>query len=117
MEKLYVLYDAECGLCTWAKRWLMRQPALINLSFIPAGSVLAQRLFPGLSRPGSFRKSSWSSATRGAFTERGMPGSCACSRSMNIATGPTAWHTLCSGRSPARHSRCCLANARGSRAG
>jgi predicted DCC family thiol-disulfide oxidoreductase YuxK len=51
MEKLYVLYDAECGLCTWARRWLMRQPALINLSFIPAGSVLAQRLFPGLSRP------------------------------------------------------------------
>jgi predicted DCC family thiol-disulfide oxidoreductase YuxK len=52
MEKLYVLYDAQCGLCTWAKRWLMRQPALINLSFIPAGSTLAERLFPGLSRPG-----------------------------------------------------------------
>ena len=52
MEKLYVLYDAECGLCTWARRWLMRQPALIDLSFIPAGSALAQRLFPGLSRPG-----------------------------------------------------------------
>jgi predicted DCC family thiol-disulfide oxidoreductase YuxK len=52
MEKLYVLYDARCGLCTWAKRWLMRQPALIDLCFIPAGSSLAARLFPGLSRPG-----------------------------------------------------------------
>ncbi len=53
MEKLYVLYDAQCGLCSWAKRWLMRQPALIHLSFIPAGSVLAGRLFPGLSQPGA----------------------------------------------------------------
>jgi predicted DCC family thiol-disulfide oxidoreductase YuxK len=52
MERLYVLYDARCGLCTWAKRWLMRQPALIDLRFIPAGSGLAQRLFPGLDRAG-----------------------------------------------------------------
>jgi predicted DCC family thiol-disulfide oxidoreductase YuxK len=51
MERLYILYDARCGLCSWAKRWLMRQPALIDLRFIPAGSALAQRLFPGLTRP------------------------------------------------------------------
>jgi predicted DCC family thiol-disulfide oxidoreductase YuxK len=52
MEKLYVLYDAQCGLCSWAKRWLMQQPAIVHLSFIPAGSVLAGCLFPGLSHPG-----------------------------------------------------------------
>ena len=52
MERLYILYDARCGLCSWAKRWLMRQPALIDLRFIPAGSALAERLFPGLTRPG-----------------------------------------------------------------
>lgn len=52
MEKLYVLYDDRCGLCSWAKRWLMQQPAIVHLSFIPAGSVLAGRLFPGLCQPG-----------------------------------------------------------------
>jgi predicted DCC family thiol-disulfide oxidoreductase YuxK len=52
MERLFVLYDARCGLCSWAKRWLMRQHALIDLRFIPAGSALAERLFPGLTRPG-----------------------------------------------------------------
>jgi len=50
MDRLYILYDARCGLCSWAKRWLMKQPALIELRFIPAGSPLAQRLFPGLSQ-------------------------------------------------------------------
>jgi len=52
MERLYVLYDAQCGLCSWAKRWLMRQHTLIDLRFIPAGSTVAARLFPGLDRPG-----------------------------------------------------------------
>jgi predicted DCC family thiol-disulfide oxidoreductase YuxK len=51
MERLYILYDAQCGLCSWAKRWLMQQPAFLDLSFIPAGSLLANRLFPGLTRP------------------------------------------------------------------
>lgn len=52
MENLYILYDARCGLCTWARRWLMRQPSLIHLTFIPAGSRLAEQLFPGLGRTG-----------------------------------------------------------------
>jgi len=52
MERLYVLYDSRCGLCSWAKRWMLRQPALIDLRFIPADSALAERLFPGLNRPG-----------------------------------------------------------------
>jgi len=52
MDRLYVLYDANCGLCSWAKRWLMRQTMLIDLRFIPAGSVAAERMFPGLDRAG-----------------------------------------------------------------
>jgi predicted DCC family thiol-disulfide oxidoreductase YuxK len=52
MDRLYVLYDANCGLCSWAKRWLIRQPKLIELRFIPAGSLVAERLFPGLDRAG-----------------------------------------------------------------
>jgi predicted DCC family thiol-disulfide oxidoreductase YuxK len=48
MERLYVLYDERCGLCSWAKRWLMQQPTLIHLSFIPAGSDCARNLFPDL---------------------------------------------------------------------
>jgi predicted DCC family thiol-disulfide oxidoreductase YuxK len=51
MDRLYVLYDAQCGLCTWAKRWLIKQPALIDLRFIPVGSALAARLFPSVARP------------------------------------------------------------------
>ena len=41
MDRLYILYDAHCGLCSWAKRWLMRQTMLIDLRFIPAGSATA----------------------------------------------------------------------------
>ena len=52
MDRLYVLYDARCGLCSWAKRWMMRQHALLDLRFIPAGSRLSERLFPGLDQPG-----------------------------------------------------------------
>jgi predicted DCC family thiol-disulfide oxidoreductase YuxK len=52
MDRLYILYDAHCGLCSWAKRWLMRQSMLIDLRFIPARSATARRLFPGLDKAG-----------------------------------------------------------------
>jgi predicted DCC family thiol-disulfide oxidoreductase YuxK len=52
MRRLYVLFDDRCGLCSWARRWLAQQPAFLELSFFPAGSPLAARLFPGLARPG-----------------------------------------------------------------
>jgi predicted DCC family thiol-disulfide oxidoreductase YuxK len=52
METLYVLYDARCGLCSFARRWIIQQAPLIQLSFIPAGSILAGQLFPCLCRPG-----------------------------------------------------------------
>ena len=50
MRRLFVLYDARCGLCSWARRWAQGQPAFVELTFIPAGSDLAARLFPELAR-------------------------------------------------------------------
>jgi predicted DCC family thiol-disulfide oxidoreductase YuxK len=50
MDRLYILYDSQCGLCSWAKRWLMNQSALIELRFVPAGSELSRQLFPELFR-------------------------------------------------------------------
>ena len=73
MDRLYILYDAHCGLCSWAKRWLMRQTMLIDLRFIPAGSATARRLFPGLDRAGEPPRSSLSSATRGPFIATAVP--------------------------------------------
>jgi predicted DCC family thiol-disulfide oxidoreductase YuxK len=34
------------------RQWLARQPAFVELTFVPAGSEPAEQLFPGLSRPG-----------------------------------------------------------------
>jgi len=48
MKRLYVLYDAECGLCQRCRHWLMRQDALIELYFIPLQSTEVRLRFPGL---------------------------------------------------------------------
>ncbi|MFE1297554.1 thiol-disulfide oxidoreductase DCC family protein [Streptomyces sp. NPDC058731] len=45
---LTVLYDAECGLCAFLRDWLVRQPQLVPLELVPAGSDEARRRFPGL---------------------------------------------------------------------
>ena len=48
MNRLFVLYDRECALCRRCCLWLHRQPALLELEFIPLQSPnLAQR-FPGI---------------------------------------------------------------------
>jgi predicted DCC family thiol-disulfide oxidoreductase YuxK len=52
MRRLFVLYDDRCGLCTWARRWLLRQPAFLELTFIPSRSPRVGLLFPGLELPG-----------------------------------------------------------------
>jgi predicted DCC family thiol-disulfide oxidoreductase YuxK len=48
MNKLYVLYDATCGICDRARCWMGRQPALLALEFVSAGSPVARMLFPAL---------------------------------------------------------------------
>ncbi|MEU1407019.1 DUF393 domain-containing protein [Streptomyces sp. NPDC005728] len=45
---LTVLYDAECGLCTHLRGWLVRQAQLVPLELVPAGSAEACGRFPGL---------------------------------------------------------------------
>ena len=50
MQRLYVLYDARCGLCRWAKRWVELEEQLVEVVFVAAGSVEAVERFPGLSR-------------------------------------------------------------------
>ncbi|SED62900.1 Protein of unknown function, DUF393 [Streptomyces sp. 2231.1] len=45
---LTVLYDAECALCTHLRGWLERQPQLVPLELLPAGSAGARARFPGL---------------------------------------------------------------------
>ncbi|MGW3986602.1 thiol-disulfide oxidoreductase DCC family protein [Streptomyces sp. NPDC004830] len=48
VRRLTVLYDAECSLCAFLRDWLLRQPHLVPLEPVPAGSEEARRRFPGL---------------------------------------------------------------------
>ena len=48
MKKLYVLYDASCGLCVRAARWLREAPAYLEIQVLPSGSHKAAKLFPSL---------------------------------------------------------------------
>lgn len=48
MQQLTILYDAHCGLCSWARRWMLRQRSYLHLVFLPAGSEAARRRYPGL---------------------------------------------------------------------
>ena len=46
--RLTVLYDAGCPLCSRFRDWLGRQPVLVPLDLVPAGSPEARRRFPTL---------------------------------------------------------------------
>ncbi|ANP56308.1 thiol-disulfide oxidoreductase DCC family protein [Streptomyces griseochromogenes] len=48
VRRLTVLYDAECTLCTHLRDWLVRQPQLVPLELVPAGSAEARGRYPGL---------------------------------------------------------------------
>ncbi|MFE2276002.1 thiol-disulfide oxidoreductase DCC family protein [Streptomyces sp. NPDC059454] len=48
VRRLTVLYDAECSLCAFVRDWLVRQPQLVPLELVPAGSQAARARFPGL---------------------------------------------------------------------
>jgi predicted DCC family thiol-disulfide oxidoreductase YuxK len=49
VKSITILYDAACGLCTFAKDWITRQSPLVGLEFLAAGSPEAQRAFPQIS--------------------------------------------------------------------
>ncbi len=51
IRSLTVLYDADCLTCTRLQVWLAAQVQLVPLTFVPAGSEAARRLFPALDHP------------------------------------------------------------------
>ncbi|GGN24607.1 thiol-disulfide oxidoreductase DCC family protein [Streptomyces fuscichromogenes] len=53
---LTVLYDAECSLCTHLRDWLARQPQLVPLELVPAGSAEARTRFPELDHSATFEE-------------------------------------------------------------
>ena len=50
-----VLYDAGCPICRAAHHWLAGRPQLVPLTFVPAASPEARRLFPGLDHARTLR--------------------------------------------------------------
>jgi predicted DCC family thiol-disulfide oxidoreductase YuxK len=48
MKRLYILFDGECSLCGRARTWLARQPAFLELSFLPFQSPEVADRFPGI---------------------------------------------------------------------
>lgn len=50
MEKLYVLYDANCELCCRLKNWILVQRSWLGIAVMEQGSEKARRLFPDLDR-------------------------------------------------------------------
>jgi predicted DCC family thiol-disulfide oxidoreductase YuxK len=48
VNRIYVLYDADCGLCSRVRVWMMEQPAYCAIEFVAAGSERARKLFPDL---------------------------------------------------------------------
>ena len=48
VTSLTVLYDPGCGLCTWAKDWILKQSSLVRLEFVATGSNEARAAYPQL---------------------------------------------------------------------
>lgn len=48
MKQLYVLFDGECSLCERCRAWLARQPAYLELHFLPFQSPEVAQRFPGI---------------------------------------------------------------------
>jgi predicted DCC family thiol-disulfide oxidoreductase YuxK len=46
LERLWIVYDAQCGLCTSVKGWISQQPALVTVEFVASGSDEARMRFP-----------------------------------------------------------------------
>lgn len=53
---LTVLYDPDCPLCAFARRWLERQRQLVPLDLVPVGSEEARRRFPELDHTATLRE-------------------------------------------------------------
>lgn len=56
MNRLVVLYDAGCPMCSRFRSWLVEQPHLVPVTAVPAGSPEARRLLPGLDHTATLRE-------------------------------------------------------------
>lgn len=45
IEKLFVLYDAECGFCRRCREWMLEQAKFLDVAFIPRASLAARLRF------------------------------------------------------------------------
>jgi predicted DCC family thiol-disulfide oxidoreductase YuxK len=48
IERLWIVYDAACGLCTGVKDWIGRQESFVPIEFVASGSAKARKRFPQL---------------------------------------------------------------------
>ena len=56
MRTLTVFYDADCGVCTRFRRWMVKEPAYVELIFLPYDSRRALELVPSLPERGADRE-------------------------------------------------------------
>lgn len=56
MNRLYVFYDAECGLCARMRRWMEGERAHLEMQFVPYDSEQARALCPDLLERGGDRE-------------------------------------------------------------
>ena len=56
MNRLVVLYDAGCPMCSRFRSWLVEQPHLVTLTAVPAGSTAARELLPRLDHDATLRE-------------------------------------------------------------
>ncbi|MEU6340478.1 DCC1-like thiol-disulfide oxidoreductase family protein [Streptomyces sp. NPDC046977] len=56
VRRLTVLYDPDCGLCSFVRGWLSRQRQLVPLETVPAASDEARRRFPRLDHASTLRE-------------------------------------------------------------
>ncbi|MDI2128442.1 thiol-disulfide oxidoreductase DCC family protein [Yinghuangia seranimata] len=56
LRRITVLYDAACPLCVAVSGWLARQPKLIPIDLISAGSARARNRYPELDHARTLRE-------------------------------------------------------------
>ena len=56
MNRLVLLYDAGCPMCSRFRQWLVDQPLAVRLDTLPAGSAEARALLPALDHEATLRE-------------------------------------------------------------
>ena len=56
MNRLVVLYDSGCPMCSRFRSWLVAQPQIVPVLAVPAGSDAARQLLPQLDHAATLRE-------------------------------------------------------------